>query len=60
MTAKMHENTVSISIERIPVRRGVRQDDRMSPQLFITTLAEGTFKHLNLNLKEIYIDTQTT
>lgn len=50
MVVKLRENT-----ERIPIRRGVRQGDTMSPKLF-TAVLEYAFKRLKWEEKGINID----
>ena len=49
-TIRLHEET-----RQIPIRRGIRQGDTLSPKLFITVL-EYAFKRMNLNGKGINID----
>ena len=49
-TFKLHNNS-----NKVPIRRGVRQGDTISPKLF-TAVLEGIFKNLNREDKGININ----
>ena len=49
-TFKLHNNS-----NKVPIRRGVRQGDTISPKLF-TAVLEGIFKNLNWEDKGININ----